>query len=120
MPVPKIAECIQTLVAESKKYDFLLFCLAHAGDGNLHFQIMKRDMSDEEWKKQVAAFRDFAYPYVYKLGGRLSGEHGIGYKRLPYLEQCADPVELELMKTIKRALDPNDILNPDKVIHIDN
>ena len=120
VPVPKIAECIQTLVAESKKYDFLLFCLAHAGDGNLHFQIMKRDMSDEEWKKQVAAFRGFAYPYVYKLGGRLSGEHGIGYKRLPYLEQCADPVELELMKTIKRALDPNDILNPDKVIHIDD
>lgn len=119
VPVPKIAECIQTLVAESKKYDFLLFCLAHAGDGNLHFQIMKRDMSDEEWKKQVAAFRDFAYPYVYKLGGRLSGEHGIGYKRMPYLEQCADPVELELMKTIKRALDPNDILNPDKVIHIE-
>lgn len=120
VPVPKIAECIQTLVAESKKYDFLLFCLAHAGDGNLHFQIMKRDMSDEEWKKQVSAFRGFAYPYVYKLGGRLSGEHGIGYKRLPYLEQCADPVELELMKTIKRALDPNDILNPDKVIHIDD
>lgn len=119
VPVPKIAECIQTLVAESKKYDFLLFCLAHAGDGNLHFQIMKRDMSDEEWKKQVAAFRDFAYPYVYKLGGRLSGEHGIGYKRMPYLERCADPVELELMKTIKRALDPNDILNPDKVIHIE-
>lgn len=120
VPVPKIAECIQTLVKESQNYDFLIFCLAHAGDGNLHFQIMKRDMSDEEWEKQLADFRSKAYPYVYSLGGRLSGEHGIGYKRLPYMERCTDPVELELMKTIKKAVDPNNILNPMKVIDAGN
>lgn len=119
VPVTKIAECIQTLVEESKKYDFLIFCLAHAGDGNLHFQIMKRDMPDDEWERQLAQFRTFAYPYVYQLGGRLSGEHGIGYKRLSYMEQYTDPVELELMKTIKKAMDPNGILNPDKIIHVE-
>ena len=119
VPVTKIAECIQTLVEESKKYDFLIFCLAHAGDGNLHFQIMKRDMPDDEWERQLAQFRAFAYPYVYQLGGRLSGEHGIGYKRLSYMEQYTDPVELELMKTIKKAMDPNGILNPDKIIHVE-
>lgn len=116
VPVTKIADCIQSLVEESKKYDFRVFCLAHAGDGNLHFQILKCDMSDEAWEKQLEEFRDVAYKYVYGLGGRLSGEHGIGFKRLDYMEKYTDPVELELMKSIKRAIDPNWILNPGKVI----
>lgn len=116
VPVTKIADCIQSLVAESKKYDFRVFCLAHAGDGNLHFQILQCDMSDEEWERQLEEFRATAYQYVYNLGGRLSGEHGVGFKRLHYMEAYTDPVELELMKTIKRAVDPNWILNPGKVI----
>lgn len=116
VPVTKIADCIQTLVDESKKYDFRVFCLAHAGDGNLHFQILKCDMSDSAWEKQLKEFRAVAYRYVYDLGGRLSGEHGIGLKRLDYMEQYTDPVELDLMKTIKHAVDPNWILNPGKVI----
>lgn len=116
VPVTKIADCIQTLLKESKKYDFRLFCLAHAGDGNLHFQILKCNMSDEEWERQLKEFRAMAYRYVYGLGGRLSGEHGIGFKRLHYMEEYTDPVELELMKTIKKAVDPNWILNPGKVI----
>lgn len=116
VPVNKIAELIQKLVAESKKYDFRLFCLAHAGDGNLHFQILKCDMSDEEWEKQLKEFRATAYKYVYGMGGRLSGEHGIGFKRLKYMEEYTEPTELEVMKEIKRALDPNWILNPGKVI----
>lgn len=116
VPVTKIADCIDHLVDVSKKYDFRVFCLAHAGDGNLHFQILKCDMSDDEWEKQLADFRAIAYPYVYSLGGRLSGEHGIGNKRLVDMERYTDPVELEMMKTIKKALDPNWILNPGKVI----
>lgn len=116
VPVTKIADCIQTLVKESKNYDFRVFCLAHAGDGNLHFQILKCDMSDEDWEKQLKEFRTKAYKYVYGLGGRLSGEHGIGLKRLKYMEEYTDPAELDLMKTIKRAVDPKWILNPGKVI----
>ena len=116
VPVTKIADCIQTLVKESQNYDFRVFCLAHAGDGNLHFQILKCDMSDEDWEKQLKEFRAKAYKYVYGLGGRLSGEHGIGLKRLKYMEEYTDPAELDLMKTIKRAVDPKLILNPGKVI----
>ena len=56
------------------------------------------------------------YALVYSLGGRLSGEHGIGLKRLKYMEEYTDPAELDLMKTIKRAVDPKWILNPGKVI----
>ena len=120
VPVVRIAECIRHLAAESRKYDFRIFCLAHAGDGNLHFQILKGDMSDDEWERQTEAFRAVAYPYVYSLGGRLSGEHGIGLKRLKYMEKYTDPVELELMKTIKRAIDPNRILNPGKVMDFES
>ena len=116
VPVTKIADCIKTLMEESRKYDFRPFCLAHAGDGNIHFQILKCDMSDEDWEKQLEQFRAVAYPYVYSLGGRLSGEHGIGLKRLKYMEKYTDPVELEFMKTIKQAVDPNWIMNPGKVI----
>ena len=116
VPATKIADCIKTLMEESRKYDFRPFCLAHAGDGNIHFQILKCDMSDEDWEKQLEQFRAVAYPYVYSLGGRLSGEHGIGLKRLKYMEKYTDPVELEFMKTIKQAVDPNWIMNPGKVI----
>ena len=105
-----------TLVKESQNYDFRVFCLAHAGDGNLHFQILKCDMDDETWEKQLEEFRAVAYKYVYALGGRLSGEHGIGMKRVPYMEEYTDPVELQLMHTIKNAMDPKWILNPGKVI----
>jgi glycolate oxidase len=115
VPVTKIADCIQHLVKESSKYDFKVFCLAHAGDGNLHFQILKCDMNDDDWNKQLEEFHAIAYKYVYGLGGRLSGEHGIGMKRVPYMETYTDPVELEMMKIIKNALDPKWILNPGKV-----
>lgn len=67
-------------------------------------------------EKQLKEFRAKAYKYVYGLGGRLSGEHGIGLKRLKYMEEYTDPAELDLMKTIKRAVDPKWILNPGKVI----
>ena len=103
---------------EAKKYDFTMFCLAHAGDGNLHFQHMKGDMSDEAWEKQQHAFHEVAYSYVYSLGGRISGEHGIGAKKVYAMEKYTDPVEMAMMKAIKKALDPLDILNPGKVMNV--
>ena len=74
------------------------------------------DMSDEEWEKQVAEFHKICYAYVYSIGGRLSGEHGIGAKKLHALSEYCDPVEMSIMKTIKRAMDPNNVLNPGKLI----
>jgi len=116
VPLPQIAVCINHLMEISKNYDFELFCLAHAGDGNLHFQLLKGEMSDEEWEKQVTAFHSIAYAYVYSLGGRLSGEHGIGSKKVVAMAKYTDPVELKMMKQIKSALDPLNILNPYKLI----
>ena len=106
VPVDQIANCIKRLTEEAKKYDFTMFCLAHAGDGNLHFQHMKGDMIDEAWEEQQHAFHETAYSYVYSLGGRISGEHGIGAKKVYAMEKYTDPVELAMMKVIKKALDP--------------
>lgn len=117
VPVDKIAVCLEHLMEVSKDYDFKCMCLAHAGDGNLHFSILKMDMSDEEWERQLNAFHEICYAYVYSLGGRLSGEHGIGAKKLEALAACCDPVEMSIMQTIKRAMDPNNILNPGKLIN---
>lgn len=117
VPVDKIALCIEHLTEVSKDYSFKLFTLAHAGDGNLHFQILKGDMSDEQWEDELQRFHETAYEYVYSLGGRLSGEHGIGAKKLPAMEKLTNPVEMEIMRTIKRAMDPNNILNPGKVFN---
>lgn len=117
VPVDKIAVCLEHLMEVSKDYDFKCMCLAHAGDGNLHFSILKMDMSDEEWERQLHAFHEICYAYVYSLGGRLSGEHGIGAKKLEALAACCDPVEMSIMQTIKRAMDPNNILNPGKLIN---
>lgn len=118
VPLDKIAQAIDELSAEAKKYPFRVFTLAHAGDGNLHFAILKGELSDREWEEALDAFHAKAYGYIYALGGKLSGEHGIGAKKVKQLAQLADPGELYMMETIKRALDPLDILNPGKVLEV--
>ena len=117
VPVDQIANCIRHLTKVAENYSFKLFTLAHAGDGNLHFQILKGEMSDEQWEDEVSRFHAEAYPYVYSLGGRLSGEHGIGAKKVEAMEKYTEPVEMKMMKEIKRALDPKNILNPGKVFN---
>lgn len=116
VPVDKIAECIEHLNEVAKNYHFGLTCLAHAGDGNLHFHIMKMDMTDKQWEEELKQFHVYAYRYVYSIGGRLSGEHGIGAKKIKDMAIYTDPVELAIMKGIKRTFDPNNILNPGKLI----
>lgn len=69
-------------------------------------------MTDEAWEKALHDFHAEAYPYIYAMGGKLSGEHGIGAKKVKQLASLADPGELYMMQTIKKALDPKDVLNP--------
>lgn len=118
VPLDKIAQAIDELSAEAKKYPFRVFTLAHAGDGNLHFAMLKGELSDGEWEQALDAFHEKAYQYIYALGGKLSGEHGIGAKKVKQLARLADPGELYMMETIQRALDPLDILNPGKVLEV--
>ena len=74
-------------------------------------------MSDEQWEDEVSRFHAEALSLCYSLGGRLSGEHGIGAKKVEAMEKYTEPVEMKMMKEIKRALDPKNILNPGKVFN---
>lgn len=116
VPLDKEAETIKFVMATGKNYNLHVMTLAHAGDGNLHICLCKGDLSDEQWDKEVAQFHAEIYAYAYKVGGRLSGEHGIGAKKIHELEKYTEPSELSVMKTIKKAMDPNNILNPGKVV----
>ncbi|MDR3349587.1 MAG: FAD-binding oxidoreductase [Acidaminococcales bacterium] len=115
VPVDSIATMLKKMNEIEKKYNLQVRTVAHAGDGNIHFIPLKMDMDDREWEETLDKFHGEVYEYVYSLGGRLSGEHGIGCKKIDTMELFTDPVEMRMMKTIKRALDPNGILNPGKI-----
>lgn len=118
VPVDKVAACIDFVMEKSEDYPFKVLTLAHAGDGNLHFCACKGELDEETWQKELAAFHDEVYKYAYEIGGRLSGEHGIGAKKIKEMAKFTNPEELAVMKTIKKALDPNNILNPGKLLDI--
>ena len=119
VPVDKIASTIKEIMGIGEKYPFPIPVKinAHIGDGNLHIVLCKCDMTDEDWEKYVHEFHEEVYAYAYAQGGRLAGEHGIGAKKLSYMEEFTPAGELELMRKIKRAWDPNNILNPGKIFN---
>jgi glycolate oxidase len=118
VPVAKIPEAVAKIAELSKKYGVAIHCAGHAADGNIHANILKEKMTDEEWSKVLPQVQKEIYTMVYAFGGKLSGEHGIGYKRVKLMEAYANPVELAMMRNIKKALDPNLILNPGKVFEV--
>ncbi|GAB3327023.1 FAD-linked oxidase C-terminal domain-containing protein [Marivirga atlantica] len=98
-----------------KKYGFNSVCYGHAGDGNLHINIMKEQLSDEYWNNEVNEGIKEIFIKVVELGGTLSGEHGIGIAKRPYMPLAMPEINLELMRGIKKVFDPNSILNPKKI-----
>lgn len=119
VPVDLIPEASVEINKLGKKHGLTIRMVSHAGDGNIHLNILKASMSDKEWENGLAAFQDDLYDAVYKMGGRLSGEHGIGYKRKDLMQKFTDPVELDMMRRIKKSLDPNLILNPGKIFDVE-
>ena len=96
--------------------DIRIRSFGHAGDGNLHIYVLKDALPEDEWQRKVARCMDALYAKAAAMKGQVSGEHGIGHAKRDYLKQSLDPVQIELMKRIKAAFDPNGILNPGKVI----
>jgi glycolate oxidase len=91
-------------------------CYGHAGDGNLHVNILKMDMSDAEWETRLPPAIREIFELTVSLGGLISGEHGIGWVQKNYLPLALSPAEIDVMRTIKRAFDPAGILNPGKML----
>jgi glycolate oxidase len=96
-------------------YGFKSVCYGHAGDGNLHVNIIKGEMSDENWNTEVTKGIREIFELTVSLKGTLSGEHGIGYVQKNYMDIAFPAVQLELMRNIKKVFDPNGILNPGKI-----
>ncbi|MCD6312241.1 MAG: FAD-binding oxidoreductase, partial [Thaumarchaeota archaeon] len=113
VPPAKMIDLIRLVNELEAKYGVYMPVYGHAGDGNLHVHLMKWDGWTEERYDEL---RNMIYEETLKLGGTITGEHGIGYLRKKYLERVMDKKAIELMKAIKKIFDPNGILNPDKVL----
>ena len=97
------------------KYGFQSVCYGHAGDGNLHVNIIKGNMTDDHWKTQVPIGIREIFELTVSLKGTLSGEHGIGFVQKNFMDIAFTRTHLELMESIKRVFDPNNVLNPGKI-----
>lgn len=115
VPRNKVPDMIRAVNEIAKKYNVTIGTFGHAGDGNMHPTIVC-DIRDEEEMSRVYKAMDEIFGTAIKLGGTLSGEHGIGLGKLKYMEDQFGPVAMEAMRNIKRALDPNLILNPGKLV----
>jgi len=116
VPRSKLPELVQKISAISKKHGILTISYGHAGDGNIHVNIIKKDISDDDWNNKVPGVIEELFREVVILGGSISGEHGIGWVQKNYLPLALSPVEIELMRKIKEVFDPRGILNPGKVL----
>lgn len=111
--LPKLLKAVKEI---GQKYGFQSVCYGHAGDGNLHVNIIKGEMSDEQWNARLSEAIAEIFKVCRALNGTLSGEHGIGWVQKEYMPLAFSQSELDLMKGIKNLFDPKNILNPSKVL----
>jgi len=115
VPRSAIPEAIRRIKAISARYGLPIVVFGHAGDGNLHPNILFDKQDPEQWAK-VEPMVEEIFGVALALGGTLSGEHGVGTLKQPYMERALGPLSLEIQWRIKRALDPLNIMNPGKVL----
>ncbi len=114
VPKTKIPQLVQFTEELSRELDIIILTFGHAGDGNIHVNIMVDKENQEEYRKGQTAKRRL-FEHVMSLSGTLSGEHGIGITKAPFLALEIDEAALALMQKIKSVFDPNNILNPGKI-----
>ncbi len=114
VPRSAIPEIVQRLRLISNKYGLPIVIFGHAGDGNLHPNILFDKRQPEQWAK-VEKMVGEIFDASLSLGGTLSGEHGVGVLKRPFLERALGSLSIEVQRNIKRALDPLNILNPGKI-----
>ncbi len=115
VPRAELPKLLKGVKAIGKKYGFNSVCYGHAGDGNLHVNIIKGNLSDTVWENDLPKGITEIFELCKTLGGTISGEHGIGLVQKNYLPIVFSPYHLQLMKNIKHVFDPNYILNPGKI-----
>ena len=114
VPMTHIAELLKGIQGISKKHEIQIATFGHAGDGNFHPQILYDGYDPVQVEKKESAIRDL-FELAIGLDGTLTGEHGIGLSKAPFMTLEHDPVAMDVMRTLKKTLDPNNILNPGKM-----
>ena len=115
VPRSKLPEALTAIYAIGDKYGIQVPCFGHAGDGNIHVNAMVKDKNDEKQMEDGHKAIEEIFQLVVDMGGTLSGEHGIGTAKAPYMSIAFNDAEMELFRSIKKAFDPNNILNPFKM-----
>ncbi len=118
VPRAELPALIKGVKQLGKEYDFDVVCYGHAGDGNLHIRIKKPGSIYSLNNPEVIPALRALFTLVKQLGGTISGEHGIGLVQKEYMDIVFNPIELELMRGIKKTFDPHNILNPGKIFDI--
>jgi glycolate oxidase len=119
VPIAQIADMVDRLGELSGKWDCPIPCYGHAGDGNLHATpVMNPAWTQEEWEHKLQAILAEMYQIAKSLGGTISGEHGIGSKRKKFMPAVMGQEQMNMMRAIKRALDPACVLNPGKIFDL--
>lgn len=117
VPRAELPRLLLGVKAIGAKYGFKSVCYGHAGDGNLHVNIIKGDLPDEVWNNELPKGITEIFQLCVELGGTISGEHGIGLVQQPYIGIAIDEKRIALMQGIKQLFDPNMILNPGKIFY---
>jgi glycolate oxidase len=115
VPRSAIPEAIRRIKAISAEYGLPVVVFGHAGDGNLHPNILFDRRDAQQWAK-VERMVEEIFGVALDLGGTLSGEHGVGTLKRPYMERALGATSIEVQRRIKQALDPLNIMNPGKVL----
>lgn len=116
VPRAYLPELLKVVKETGNKYGFSSVCYGHAGDGNLHVNIVKGTLSDEFWHNGLPAAIREIFTYVHSVKGTLSGEHGIGLVQRPYMDIVFNEAQMGIMRQIKALFDPTGIMNPGKVV----
>ncbi len=116
VPISEIPKIVRKIREISDEFGIPIPCYGHAGDGNIHATPIKpENMTLREWRRKLPKLLEKMYIETVKVGGTISGEHGIGSKRRKYIKIALDETTIKLMKKLKRVFDPNNILNPGKI-----
>lgn len=115
VPRAALPALIRGVKALGMEHDFDVVCYGHAGDGNLHIRIRKEGIPNSYGNEVMSNILKSMFALVYQLGGTVSGEHGVGLIQKQYLEVVMPEANLSLMRAVKKAFDPNHILNPGKI-----
>ncbi|WP_236704859.1 FAD-binding oxidoreductase [Hymenobacter sp. AT01-02] len=115
VPRAELATLLQGVKEIGQRYGFNSVCYGHAGDGNLHVNIIRGDLDDEMWNHGLQEPIKELFRLCVRLGGTISGEHGIGLVQKPYIGIALGEPQLNLMRGIKQVFDPRGIMNPGKI-----